>query len=317
MTQQRFNTFARLTLLYTVGVILWGAYVRATGAGAGCGAHWPTCNGTIIPRAENIETLIEFSHRLTSGFLGVLIIIMLIWAWRVYPKKHMVRTGVVLSLIFVITEGAIGAGLVLFEYVADNASSARAYWVASHLVNTFILVAVLTLTVWWASGGGRLRWQGKLGWLLTAGLIGTMLIGATGAVTALGDTLFPAESLAHGLRQDFDPTAHFLVQLRIWHPTVAVAVGVFLMALANWLGQTQPHTRRFTRTLTTLVLVQLGAGVVNVLLLAPVWMQMVHLLLADLVWIVLVWLTAVALSPSYKAALIQNQFATDNKELSV
>lgn len=296
----RFAKFAWLVLAYTLLVILWGAYVRATGAGAGCGSHWPLCNGVVLPRAERIETVIEFSHRLSSGLLGLLLLGMLVWAWRVYPAGHLVRRGAVLAFVFVLIEGALGAGLVLFELVAHNASLARAVSGALHLVNTFLLVAMITLTAWWAMGGRRLRWrnQAEILPLLVAGGMLLLLLGASGAVTALGDTLFPSVSLAEGLRQDFAATTHFLLRLRVWHPVLAVGTGGYLIWLGGLVRGKRPFspTPHLSRLLTSLIVVQLFAGTVNVLLLAPIWLQMVHLLLADLVWVVFVLLAASVLA---------------------
>lgn len=300
MKQNRFATFAWAVLAYTVAVILWGAYVRATGSGAGCGSHWPLCDGRIIPRAEQAETIIEFAHRLTSGLLGLLVVGMFIWAFRAYPRGHIVRRGAVLSLVFVITEALIGAGLVLFELVAYNDSLARTVWIAAHLINTFLLLAFLTLTAWWAGGGRALqiRNQRAAGWLLGIGFLGMLILGASGAITALGDTLFPAGSLTEGIRQDFSPTAHFLIRLRLWHPLLAVALGLYLVWASTLISALRPSpgTILFSRALKVLFVVQLLAGTLNVYLLAPVWMQLVHLLLADAVWISLVLLAAAALS---------------------
>lgn len=296
----KFSIYAWLVLAYTLAVILWGAYVRATGAGAGCGRHWPTCDGQVIPRPETVEMMVEFSHRLTSGLLGIFIIGLLVWAFRVYPPRHMVRLGAVLSSIFVITEGLLGAGLVLFELVAHNTSLARAISGGAHLVNTFILVAVITLTAWWGSGKRPFSFknQGSVNWLVGGGVAGMLILGATGAMTALGDTLFPATSLQEGLQQDFSATAHFLVRLRVWHPVIAIGMGVYVVwaSTAVYNLRPSPDTRRFSLAIKLLFGLQLAAGFLNVYLLVPVWMQMVHLLLADLVWIVFVLLGASALS---------------------
>jgi heme A synthase len=300
MKRSRFVTYAWSVLIYTLLVILWGAFVRATGSGAGCGSHWPLCNGEVIPRAPAAETLIEFTHRLTSGLSGLLVIVLLVWALRAFPKKHPVRLGAWLSFAFIISESLVGAGLVKFGWVAGDASVERAITMAVHLINTFLLLASLTLTVWWASGGPALRVIGRgfTSWGLVIGLAGMLLLGVSGALTALGDTLFPAASLREGLQQDFSPTAHFLIRLRLWHPTIAVAVSAYLMLLVNLsnLGAASETARRLSRLLTALLLVQLAAGLLNVALLAPVWMQIVHLLLADIVWITLVFLAAAVLA---------------------
>ncbi|HEX2092197.1 MAG TPA: COX15/CtaA family protein, partial [Longimicrobiaceae bacterium] len=170
----------------------------------------------------------------------------------------------------------------------------------AHLVNTFFLLAAITLTGWWASGGRevRVRGSGAVGGLLGAGVLGVVAVGATGAVAALGDTLFPAASLAEGFRQDFSPTAHFLLRLRVLHPVLAVGVGAYLLVAGRIVARLRPSaaTRRLATLLAALFAAQLGAGVLNVVLLVPIWMQLVHLLMADLVWISLVLLSASALA---------------------
>ena len=138
----KFAKYVWFVLVFNLLVIMWGAYVRATSSGAGCGSHWPLCNGIILPRSEQIETMIEFVHRLSSGTAFLLVVGMLIWAWRIYPPGNVVRKAAVFSMVFMITEALVGAGLVLFDLVADNVSTARAFTISVHLVNTFILYIV-------------------------------------------------------------------------------------------------------------------------------------------------------------------------------
>lgn len=296
----RFAKFCWFVLVWTILVILWGAFVRATGSGAGCGNHWPLCNGEIIPQSEQVETSIEFAHRLLSGGALLLIFIMLIWGWRVSEKGHPVRRGLVASAILIITEALLGAGLVLFGLVATNQSAARAVVMAFHLLNTFLLLAAITLSAWWAGGGKpiEIKNQGNIPFLLFLALAGVALIGMTGAITALGDTLFPAESLTHGLEQDSEAGMHFLIRLRIYHPLIAIIVGAFIILLVKhlWNRRKDVPSRKFGAALFILILIQWTAGLVNVLLLAPVPMQIIHLLIADLVWITLVLFTATKLS---------------------
>ena len=125
--------------------------------------------------------------------------------------------------------------------------------------------------------------------------MGVIFIGVSGAITALGDTLFPTASLIEGIRQDINPSAHFLIRLRVWHPLIAISVGLYLIFLAGLLAFLYDNLRvkRFAGVLIALFILQLGAGLFNLLLLVPVWMQIVHLLLADLVWITLVLFAAV------------------------
>jgi heme A synthase len=300
MQLSRFAKYSWFVLAFNIGVILWGAYVRATGSGAGCGSHWPLCNGEVIPKSQQIETLIEFTHRATSGIAFLLVLGMLIWAWREFPRRHRIRLGALISMVFMITEALVGAGLVLLELVAENASMARAFSVSIHLVNTFLLLAFITVTAWWASGGNavRLKFGETNLWLLLIGLLGVIILGMSGALTALGDTLFPVTSLEEGLRQDFSPAAHFLIRLRIFHPTIAVIVSLYIILIINWISnKTKKEGSKIIGRVTILiVLLQLLAGLINVVLLAPVWLQLVHLLLADLIWIGLVLFSANTLS---------------------
>jgi heme A synthase len=287
----RFARYAWTVLGYNIAVIIWGAYVRASGSGAGCGSHWPLCNGTVIPRSPRLETIIELTHRLTSGVALILVIGLVVWAFRAYPRKSSVRHAAIASMVLIVTEALIGAGLVLLEYVALNASIARAFWISGHLINTFLLLAALALTAWWASGieppRGQGRAKGAIPWTLALGLVGLIVLGVSGAVAALGDTLFPAGSLAEGIRQDFSSTAHVLLRLRVLHPFIAAVVG-FSLIWMTWLVRerlTSQRLRRLAALLMAIVVIQLAAGVTNILLLAPIWMQLIHLLLSDLVWI--------------------------------
>lgn len=303
MSQGRFRTVAWATLAVTLAVILWGAYVRATGAGAGCGSHWPTCNGDVIPRAPSVKTLIEFTHRITSGIAFLLTLVQLVWAFRAFPRRHAVRFAAVASMFFMVTEAAVGAGIVLFERVAGDTSIARGYWMSAHLINTFLLVASMTLTALWASGGPLPR-RGSAGaptYVLFGGLLGALLVGVTGAIAALGDTLFPAKTLSEGLAADLSQTAHAFVELRVYHPIVAGVVAAYLLFATGFVASQRARLREPARVLSVLVILQIGAGFLNLFLLAPVWMQLVHLLLADLVWMALVVLTAWSLGEAPEA----------------
>ena len=300
MPLTRFARFSWAVLAYNLAVIAWGAFVRASGSGAGCGRHWPMCNGEVLPALPRVATQIEFFHRVTSGLSLVLVVVMAVWAFRAYPKGHVVRRGAGASVGFMLGEALLGAGLVLFELVAHDASMKRALSMALHLTNTFFLLAALTLTAWWASGGApvRVRRQGAMAWLLAPALLGMILLGVSGAVAALGDTLFPARSWAEGMAQDLSTTAHVFIRLRLLHPFLATITGACVVMAAVMARQLRSGSRVAwtSRAVTVVFVVQLGAGLLNLALLAPVWLQLVHLLLADLVWISLVLLAASALA---------------------
>ncbi|HTV01741.1 MAG TPA: COX15/CtaA family protein, partial [Luteitalea sp.] len=272
----------------------------ATGSGAGCGDHWPLCDGRLVPRSLGTATLIEYSHRLTSGLALVSVVLLLVWVRRATPAGHPARRGAWMSLWFMLAEAAVGAGLVLFQLVADNASMARALFMAVHLTNTFILVAWLTLTAWWLSGGVAIDLRARpQRTLLVGGLLAAVvLVGVSGAVAALGDTLFPSQTLAEALAADLSPTSHALIRLRMLHPALAIATAATLVLAAPALARTvvDSQARRLGALVAGLAITQVIAGVVNVVLLAPVWMQLTHLLLADALWIALVLLGASVLA---------------------
>jgi heme A synthase len=296
----RIARFAWAVVGYNLAVILWGAYVRATGSGAGCGAHWPLCNGEVIPRAPSAAMLVEFSHRLTSGLALVAVVALVVAVFRSRPVDHPSRRAAAWALVFMLTEAAVGAALVLFRLVADNASAARAMFMAVHLVNTFVLLACLTLTAHFLSEGVPLRFASRTGRVvaLAVGFVGLFAAGVSGAIAALGDTLFPARSIAEALSADLSQTSHLLVRLRVLHPAIAVVVGLSLAGAAHRFPL--PPGDRLGRLAAWLVaalaLTQIAAGFLNVVLLAPVWMQLLHLLLADLLWIAFVVLAASTLA---------------------
>jgi heme A synthase len=282
-------TFARFAwgvVAYNLAVIIWGALVRATGSGAGCGNHWPLCNGAVTPISPNIHTTIEFTHRAMTGLDTPLIAILLIWAFRAFPRGHAVRAAATLSGVFLVTEALLGALLVKLQHVAKNAD---AYTLSTHLVNTLTLLACLTLTAWWGTGRPVMRLRGRSAWLAAVSLGAVMVLSITGAISALGDTLFPAPSLAAGLAQDLDSASNILIRLRGLHPLIAAAVGAWLTFFA--VGRLR-LARMTALRVVVLVWIQLLAGLLNFLLQAPVWMQLVHLLIADLLWISLVLLCA-------------------------
>lgn len=280
----RLARFAWVTLAVNVAVIVFGAFVRASGSGAGCGAHWPTCHGEIVPSAIEGARAIEFTHRLSSGLALILVAVLAVGAFRSFPPGHRVRKAATWSAVFVLGEAAIGAMLVLFEWVADDTSVARAVAVPLHLVNTLGLLAALTLTARWAGGAPPMRLRGSKAWAVYGVGFGLVLVAASGGVTALADTLFPSESIAHGLAQSFAEAEHFLTRLRVAHPLIAIVVGVSLIWLIGRFGT----STRTGRLIGALVVVQFVAGAANIVLLTPEWLQLVHLALADTLWIAFV-----------------------------
>jgi len=285
----RLVRYAWFVLVFNVGVILLGATVRATGSGAGCGPSWPTCKGEVVPELEG-ATAVEFTHRFFSGIALVLVFMLVAWVWRRTQKGHPARLGAVLAGIAIVFEALIGAAIVLAEWVADDASIARAVSVPLHLVNTLFLLAALTLTIHWLSGGNRLDFKTRpdlTRWVALGGLA-LVFISASGAVTALADTLFPSEPFAPELSSE----AHFLTRIRIIHPILAIGAA----AVAWWISAKRGLPRsRAAVVIPLLIGAMLLSGVLNIALGVPLWMQLVHLALADVLWIAYVLVSARAL----------------------
>jgi len=284
-------------LVYFIAVILWGALVRATGSGAGCGDHWPLCNGTVLQHSPRVDTMIEFTHRLTSGLSFFSAVGLLAWTFAGTVRGHLARGAAVASVAFTLVEAILGALLVKLGLTAQSHSPYRAPYLALHLTNTLLLLAAITLTAHFLSRErGYLRSNVRLVAPIGAslGILVLLLVGVTGSLAALGDTLYPARSLDTAFAQDFAAGSSWLLRWRWTHPTVAFLASIFLIWLLVRAAQRSAHWDN--RALSALVLILLAAqyvlGVLDVALLAPVWLQIAHLLGADVLWAALVVLTA-------------------------
>ena len=290
----RLVRFAWLVIGWNVLTILLGAVVRATHSGAGCGRSWPTCQGEMLPELSGATT-IEFTHRIASGIALILVASLMLMVWRSVAPRHPARRAVVWAGFAIVGEALIGAAIVFYEWVADDSSIARVVAVPMHLVNTLLLLAALTLTAWFLAGGGRLVARGvPLRWVV-AGAAALVAIAGTGAITALADTLFPSESVAAGLAAALTSTEHFLTRLRVLHPVLAV-LAISAAAVATRLMRGPVAVR--VRILLTLSVAQMGFGVLTIALGSPLWVRLLHLATADLIWISYVWLAAQTLSSS-------------------
>ena len=292
---QKLSRFSLSVLILNILVILWGAFVRASGSGAGCGAHWPLCNGELFPQANKIQTIIEFSHRISSGLAFVIVIILFLWNKKLHSTSHPARKFASWSLIFMVVEALIGAALVLLKLVGDNDSSHRATVVGLHLVNSFCLLAALTLT--WLCQNENNIFKTK-NYKLYALMSLFIIVSCAGAITALGDTLFPSNSLQEGFIQDFSSSSHFLIRLRVWHPTLAI-----ITSLLIWIYCSLEESSKSHKILKNLIVAQIIFGFLNLLLLAPIWAQLVHLLFACCCWVCLV---ASSLTKSYSRVGLWN-----------
>jgi heme a synthase len=290
---RRFAAFAWGVLVYNVAVILWGALVRATGSGAGCGGHWPLCNGEVLPNVSQIATVIELTHRIMSGIALLAVVAMFVWARRAFAHGHAARRWATWSLVFIVVEALLGASLVLLGHVARNESVGRVYSLGLHLVNTLLLLASLALAARSATQPAA-RGSRPFSLSMSGPLIALVLVAIAGAITALGDTLFPSHTLVEGMREDFSSTASFLIRLRMIHPFLAIAAGfvVALVARPEYRARHTARLRALSGGLLALFAAQFAVGALSIVLQAPLPIQLLHLLLADALWITLVLFTA-------------------------
>jgi heme a synthase len=293
-SSSRLSGFAWGVLAYNVAVVLWGAVVRATSSGNGCGDHWPLCNGVVLQTNPRLATWIELAHRMTSGVTVILVLLLVVWTFRATVAGHLARMTAIAAAVLTLNEALLGALLVLLRLTADNRSPARGVYLSLHLANTLLLLAALALSAHFlARQEGFAREQVRFTSLplFVTGLLATLTVGVSGSLAALGDTLFPATSLAAAWAQDFSSGSSWLLRLRWLHPATSLIAGGFIV----WLvlrSIKQPAERGLSIGVVVLLALQYGLGVADVFLLAPVWMQILHLLGADLLWITLVVLAA-------------------------
>jgi cytochrome c oxidase assembly protein subunit 15 len=286
--------FAWGLLAYNVAAALGGAVVRATSSGDGCGDHWPLCNGVVLQTNPRLATMIELSHRMSTGLTLPLVLLLLVWTFRSTVSGHLARVAATAAVVFTFNEALLGALLVLLRLTADNRSPARAVYLSLHLANTLMMFGALALAAHWVSGGEaftRRTVRFTQLPLAATGITATLILGVTGTLAALSDTLFPATSLSAAFAQDFSASGGWLLRLRILHPLTAVIAGLFIC----WLlvrSMARPSEHRLAVLVLGLLVLQMGLGIADVTLLAPVWMQVLHLLGADLLWIALVLLAA-------------------------
>ncbi len=286
-------------LVVNVAVILWGSVVRASGSGAGCGDHWPLCGSHLIPTIRVVATLIEFLHRLSTGADVILLIALAVLVYKLFPRRHPARLGVSLTMFFTFTEALLGAVLVIFKLVDRNASLARIIAEAAHLTNTLLLLASAALTVWWTGGGPALRKPKSpaLFWLAAGCLLAAVVLCVSGGLAALADTIYPAHGLLDSLHLDFSSSAPLLIHLRVWHPVIATLTVAFLMAAVLQIKRIAPqgsmaNVQTYSGMVILLCVMEYCAGFLNLLILAPIWMQVCHLFIADVLWINLIFLVA-------------------------
>lgn len=300
MKQTSFNKFAWFVLAYNILVIAWGAFVRASFSGDGCGKNWPLCDGQLIPTNASVHRLIEFSHRASSGLVLVLTGAMFIWSFKAFKKGEQGRKASFFSFFFTISEALLGLGLVWFKLVAHDESVFRAVAMSAHLTNTLLLLASVTIAAISVPAPGeglevRLRNQGAALYAIGFGALCIIALGISGAISALGHTVEPSDNV---IQAALAPGANYLNRLPPLHPLIAVSVGVYLLLMGGWLIHRRPSEKVKNMVQWTMIayVAQLALGLLNIAIRAPIWLQLIHLAAADWLWITFILTAVTALS---------------------
>jgi len=275
-------------LTAVVVVVSSGALVRATNSGAGCGESWPKCDQQLFPVPDSIEQLIEFTHRMLTSGLVIGGIALIVLSYVQLGKSHPVTRAAVIAFGFLLFESVLGAALVLFGWVEQDASIGRLVAVPIHLMNTFALIAAYALVAWRAAGRAdfSIANAGHRGRVLVVGAGILVLIAAIGSLNALADTLFPAESIVSAVTEEFGSTAPILLQIRVLHPIVAIGGSIGIVFIIRYLDVGMSRsTRKRGWIIVSIIGFQSVVGLVNIALLTPVEIQVIHLVIADLLWI--------------------------------
>jgi len=289
ISQKKLSTYAWVLVYYTLFVIVWGAWVRISHSGDGCGKSWPLCDGVLFPKDAEAKTWIEYFHRLTSGIYGLVVIHLFYLNQKFFPTKTLQRVFGFSTLILMIIEAALGAALVLKGLVGENATIFRLVVMTLHQINSLLLVGSTVALAWVTAKDPIYQWDLKKLFLHRGLLFLFIFIPATGAWAALSNTLFPSTDLLQGLADDFSSDSPWILKLRILHPLLATGFCIYWSYFFwNQSEETQdPKVKKSSQYLAAFFVAALGFGALTLISLSPVWMKLVHLIMAQLLWILL------------------------------
>jgi protoheme IX farnesyltransferase len=297
MKTDRFAKFAWFVLLYNLAAVAWGVFVRASKSGDGCGTSWPLCDGASLPLNGDFARIVEASHRITTSLVGLWAIILVVWAFKKFPKGHLARFASVGFLFMTGVEGLIGKALVANRLVVMNDSALRAGYMAGHVVSTFLLLGFSVLLIKAATMHRPIQLKGQraVGWILGIAAFGLIFLAVSGAISALGHQLKPVDNV---LQAALNPATFWMVRIQPLHPLIAISIGLYLLLAGGLIQHLRPDekVRRAVRWMVGLYGVQLALGAMNIWFSAPIPMQMTHLVMADINWISLVVLGACAMA---------------------
>ena len=276
-----FKKYLIFLWFYSILVVVWGAWVRISNSGDGCGESWPLCNNLILPDTSNVHTLIEFIHRVSTGTYGVLILVLVLWAFKIFKPKHPVRKITVFVLSLTILEALIGAMLVMFGLVGENTGFSRLTVMSLHQVVSVLLTGSIMRTYYTTKLCTR-----PSPWVLVIKVL-FLLIVATGGITALSNTHFPSNSIIEGFLSDIDRSSHILLRIRVIHPIMAISFFVAILFMLKKLYKNFEY-RIYAKHLTLALSIGVLVGILTLITLSPTYMKLVHLVVAHAIWALVV-----------------------------
>lgn len=278
------------TAALTWGLIVFGAVVRVTESGLGCGTDWPLCNGMIFPPLDNVTAWIEWLHRLFALLIGCFGLATLAVAWRRYRRvnRRVLNMTVLAAGLFIVQSG-LGAIVVFLELPPT--------FVTLHLGVAMLLLAALL-------GAAAQAWRqpspvdraDSVPLLASVNAAMAFVIILTGALVrgsgaTLACTTWPL--CDGGAILPFEQSQ--LAVINMIHRLSAAAMSITLLILLR-----QVYHKRRQRLIRRLVLgaalaqaLQIGVGALFVISAAGRAWGAAHVGLAAAVWALLVTLAAI------------------------
>ncbi len=275
---KKFKSYLIFLWVYSILVVIWGAWVRISKSGDGCGTSWPLCNNAIIPDTSNAQALIEFTHRISTALYGILVLLLVVWTFKIFPKKHSIRRVVLFILSFTILEALIGAQLVLLGLVGDHTGFDRIIVMSLHQVVSILLTGSVARAYYLTNSKVIKTYK-----LIEVAKFMFLLLVATGGIAALSNTVFPSSSILEGLVSDINPESHILLKLRVIHPILALSTA---LAFVFVIIKLHKKNKQYSMQLATFFLIGILIGIITLITLSPTVMKFVHLAMAHIIWAV-------------------------------
>ncbi len=296
MKQYRTLRFlAWLTAFGSYLMLLMGAIVTITQSGQGCGNTWPVCKGQLIPESVSVGTVIEYSHRVVSGGVGFLILILVVWTWIIFWKEQRLRWLAFFSLFFVVLQGALGALTVVFQ--ADFAKKAALALHFGFSLISFASVVLLAIELARLTKGEektRFPVSSRFRTMLWFYLIYTYLVVYTGALVRHADATMACGYDFPLCGTQLIPSLSSPMGIQMLHRYAAASLWVLMLVLLLVILVKFGERKQLTKTAWLsfiLLTLQAVSGVVTVMMGGMLIPALIHTTIISLFFTVLLFMT--------------------------